>query len=222
MVQDKVSEINYAVKAFSKGTLETNKSGKTALVNEINLMRMIDSDYSVKLEAIYETKNSVYLVLELLEGGEIFKIDNGKLIKSHAKYILYHLLKSLRDLRKNNIIHRDLKPDNIIFKYSDCSILENQIKLVDFGLSAIAEQETYLIHRKCGTPGFIAPEVINMSKNATPDSCINCDIFSVGMIFFFMLTGIIPYDGEDIYDIMKNNKKATIDFNIPELRKLDA
>jgi serine/threonine protein kinase len=219
MVSDKITDVKYAVKAFSKGNLESSKTGKPALVNEINIMRMIESDYSVKLEAVYETKNSVYLVLELLEGGEIFKIDNGKLVQSHAKYILYHLLKSLRDLRKKNIIHRDLKPDNIILKEADCSILDNQIKLVDFGLSAISLQDTYLIHRKCGTPGFIAPEVINMAKTDTADMCENCDIFSVGMIFFFMLTGIIPYDGEDIYEIMKNNKKATINFDIPELKK---
>jgi serine/threonine protein kinase len=219
MVKDKLTETNFAVKAFSKGSLLTNSTGKPALINEINIMRIVDSEYSVKLEAVYETKNSVYLVLELLEGGEIFKIDNGKLVKSHAKYILYHLLKGLRDLRKVNIIHRDLKPDNIIFKFSDCNLLENKIKLVDFGLSAICAKETHLIHRKCGTPGFIAPEVINMPKTATADVCHNCDIFSVGMIFFFMLTGIIPYDGEDIYEIMKNNKKADIDFNIRELKK---
>jgi serine/threonine protein kinase len=219
MVEDKESSVNYAVKAFSKASLEKNSTGKSALVNEINIMRAIESDYSVTLEAVYETKNSVYLVLELLEGGEIFKIDNGKLVKSHAKYILYNLLKALRDLRKKNIMHRDLKPDNIIFKYSDCELLENQIKLVDFGLSAICDESTFLIHRKCGTPGFIAPEVINMKKDHTADMCSNCDIFSVGMIFFFMLTGIIPYDGEDIYEIMKNNKKADINFDIPELKK---
>jgi calcium-dependent protein kinase len=180
---------------------------------------MVESDYHVKLEAVYETKNSVYLVLELLEGGEIFQIEQGKLAKTHAKYILYHLLKGLRDLRKFNVIHRDLKPDNIIFKHKDCNLLENKIKLVDFGLSAISEKETYLINRKCGTPGFIAPEVINMPKTDTADTCQNCDIFSVGMIFFFMLTGIIPYDGEDIYEIMKHNKEGDIDFGIKELKK---
>ena len=160
-------------------------------------------------------------MLELLEGGEIFQIDSGKLVKSHAKYILHQLLKAIRDLKKKNIIHRDLKPDNIIFKLKGGNLLDNEVKLVDFGLSAISEPGTHLIHRKCWTPGFIAPEVINMSKTATADMCINCDIFSVGMIFFFMLTGVIPYDGEDIYEIMKHNKKADIDFTIPELKKID-
>jgi serine/threonine protein kinase len=162
-------------------------------------MRILNSDLSVKLRGVYETQNSIYIVLELLSGGEIFKIDNGKLSKTHSKYIIYHLLKAIRDLRIHNIIHRDLKPDNIIFKHSDCDILENEIKLVDFGLSTFSLEETNMIHRKCGTPGFIAPEVINMSQENTADTCSNCDIFSIGMIFFFMLTGIIPYDGEDIH-----------------------
>jgi len=218
-VTDKVTEEKLAVKAFSKNSITKSKTGKAALVNEIQIMRMIDSDYSVNLIAIYETRNSVYLILELLEGGEIFKIDNGKLSQTHSKYILYHLLKSLRDLRKNNIIHRDLKPDNIVFKKEGCTLLENRIKLVDFGLSTLSLKETVLIHRKCGTPGFIAPEVINMSKESTADICHNCDIFSVGMIFFFTLTGIIPYDGEDIFEIMENNKKAVIDFDVKELKK---
>ncbi len=186
-------------------------------------MRKIEnSPFVVTLHYIYETQNSLYLVLELLSGGEIFKIDNGKLSKQHAKYILYNLIKGIRDLRNHNIIHRDLKPDNIIFKYKDKDVLQNELKIVDFGLSSFTMSDTFLIHRKCGTPGFIAPEVINLQPDHTADRCENCDIFSVGMIFFFMLTGKIPYDGDDIYAIMKKNKAGVIDFNISELNGISS
>lgn len=60
-----------------------------------------------------------------------------------------------------------------------------------------------------------------MSSDDTADACSNCDIFSIGMIFFFMLTGIIPYDGQDIHEIMKNNKKGEINFRIPEIKRLE-
>ena len=169
------------------------------MINEINIMRRIDSSYSVRLEYIYETENSLYLVLELLSGGEIFKIDEGHPSKQHAKFIIYNLLKGVRDLRRSNIIHRDLKPDNIAFKHKGRAVMDNELKIVDFGLGTFALKDTFLVHRKCGTPGFIAPEVIHMRADDTPDICNNCDIFSLGMIFFFMLTGIIPYDGDDIY-----------------------
>lgn len=125
MVKELKTEEKYAVKAFSKAQISNSNTGKPALVNEINIMRILESDLSVKLKGVYETENSIYIVLELLSGGEIFKIDNGKLSSAHSKYILYNLLKAVKDLRTHNIIHRDLKPDNVILKYSDCDILEN-------------------------------------------------------------------------------------------------
>jgi calcium-dependent protein kinase len=215
LVKQKETNIEFAVKAFSKNNVEASSSGRACLVNEITIMRRIDSHYLVSLKYVYETHNSLYLVLELLSGGEIFKIDDGKLNTQHSKFILYNLLKGIRDLRKFNIIHRDLKPDNIIFKYKDRNVMDNELKIVDFGLSSFTHPTTFLVHRKCGTPGFIAPEVIHMQRDQTADMCGNCDIFSVGMIFFFMLTGIIPYDGDDIYQIMHNNKQGTINFKIP-------
>lgn len=78
------------------------------------------------------------------------------------------------------------------------------------------------LFKRCGTPGFVAPEVINANKDDpflrfTPKS----DVFSVGIIFFFMLTGQIPYDGDSFSDILANNKKAFIDFDIPELKTVE-
>lgn len=162
MVKQKETNIEFAVKAFSKNNIEASSTGRACLVNEITIMRKIDSPYLVGLKYVYETHNSLYLVLELLSGGEIFKIDDGQLNTQHAKFILYNLLKGIRDLRKANIIHRDLKPDNIIFKYKDRNVMDNELKIVDFGLSSFTQQTTFLVHRKCGTPGFIAPEVIHM------------------------------------------------------------
>ena len=93
-------------------------------------------------------------------------------------------------------MHRDLKPDNIILKKKDVPIKENLVKLVDFGLATYQDVEEYLFKR-CGTPGFVAPEVINAKKGINVKYSTKCDVFSVGIIFFFMLTGKIPYDGED-------------------------
>lgn len=221
-VREKKTGKLFAVKAFSKESLKATNKGKEALVNEINLMRKVDSDYLVKLEAVYETHNSVYLVQELLEEGPIFYKGLCHVESVHAKYISYQLLKGVRDLRKHNIVHRDLKPDNIILLHQNIGLLENKIKIVDFGLGAISHFSTSLVHRKCGTPGFISPEVLNMKAHTTADSCSNSDIFSVGIIFYFMITGKMPFEGEDVYKIIEKNKSGKIDFLIPELSRVSS
>lgn len=94
------------------------------------------------------------------------------------------------------------------------------IKIVDFGLSTFADEEEYLFKR-CGTPGFVAPEIINADKHDvhlrfSPKS----DVFSAGIIFYFMLTGTIPYDGDTFDEVLQNNKKAVIDFSAPALERV--
>jgi serine/threonine protein kinase len=85
-------------------------------MNEIKMLRLVDSNNCVKFEAVYETENSIYIVLEMLKGGEIFKMKNGALEKEQTKNILYQILLGITDLRKHKIVHRDLKPNNIMFK----------------------------------------------------------------------------------------------------------
>lgn len=96
---------------------------------------------------------------------------------------------------------------------------DNILKLVDFGLATYQDVEEYLFKR-CGTPGFVAPEVINAKRGENVKYTTKCDVFSVGIIFFFMLTGKIPYDGDDFQQVLENNKKATIDFGIKELKNV--
>lgn len=194
-MQEKTTGTKFAVKAFSKESLEASNKGKMALINEINLMRKVGSEYVARLEAVYETQNSVYLVLEYLQGGPIFNSKTCQVEPLHAKFIIYQLLKGVRDLRKQSVIHRDLKPDNIVLQHREVDLFDNKVKIVDLGLGAVSLSSTNLIHRKCGTPGFIAPEIIGMHPEASADSCVNSDVFSVGVIFYFMITKKMPFDG---------------------------
>lgn len=200
-----------AVKAFSKEYLESQPKGKIGLVNELEILRNLDHQNIIEFYEIHESKNSLYIVMELLEGGEVFKLSNGQIDKERCYFIMKSLLEALVYLDSQGIMHRDLKPDNIILKHKDVDIRENVIKLVDFGLSSFIEAEEY-IFRRCGTPGFVAPEVINAKKTGPVKFSAKCDIFSVGVIFCFMLTGVIPYDGDSFSDVLANNKNATINF----------
>jgi serine/threonine protein kinase len=182
-------------------------------------MKAIIHPNIIELVEIHESQNSLYLVMELLEGGEIFNLNQGKLDNESTFLIFKGVLKALVALDKHGIMHRDLKPDNIILKKKGVKMRDNILKLVDFGLATYQDVDEYLFKR-CGTPGFVAPEVINAKRGENVKYNTKCDVFSVGIIFFFMLTGKIPYDGEDFQQVLENNKKAVIDFAIKELKNV--
>lgn len=91
-------------------------------------------------------------------------------------------------------MHRDLKPENMILK-DQKNLEENQLKLVDFGLSSFCDVSEYLFKR-CGTPGYVAPEIINSSSKDNQKFCPKVDIFSAGVIFYILLMGKSPFRGK--------------------------
>jgi calcium-dependent protein kinase len=144
---------------------------------------------------VHESSNSLYLIMELLEGGEICGFNKGKIDAESTYYIMKSILKALVYLEENGIMHRDLKPDNIILQKKDCHIKNNTVKIVDFGLATRCDIKEYL-YKRCGTPGFVAPEVFNCSSENAKYTT-KCDVFSTGAIFFFMLTGKVPFEGNN-------------------------
>jgi serine/threonine protein kinase len=91
-------------------------------------------------------------------------------------------------------MHRDLKPENMILK--DKGDLEsNSLKLVDFGLSSFCDQKEYLFKR-CGTPGYVAPEIINSSSKENTKFTPKVDVFSAGVIFYILMIGKSPFKGK--------------------------
>jgi len=99
-------------------------------------------------------------------------------------------------MHERGIMHRDLKPENIIFKKTNSM----EVVIVDLGLATRANETEYLFVR-CGTPGFVAPEVVNIKDlNVHYDPV--CDIFSVGLIFHILLIGRSPFNGKTYNEIL--------------------
>lgn len=115
-------------------------------------------------------------------------------------------------MHAKGIMHRDLKPENLLFRKQgdwDCVI-------ADFGLAEFCDEPEYLFIR-CGTPGYVAPEVINIKDMTTKYKPI-CDIFSLGLIFFLLLTGKSAFPGKTYNEVLAQNRKGTVPL-IPDLFK---
>lgn len=219
LVEDKESLKKYAVKAFSKEYLLSQSKGKESLINEIELMQELHHEYVMNLYELHESKNSIYLVLELLEGGELFNfITSSKSLSAKDLYrVMKCLLESLAYLDERGIMHRDLKPENMILKTKQ-KLEECTLKLVDFGLATKCDVDEYLFKR-CGTPGYVAPEIINAPSNENVKYTTKCDIFSAGVILFIMICGRSPFDGKSFQEILSQNKKCDINYSNPKLKK---
>lgn len=183
----------YAVKAFSKDYLDGQEKGKEAFINEIFLLKGLDHKNILKLYEIYETENSLYLVLQLVKGGELLqKINQQRFDEKSAGKCLANLLAAVSHMHSRKIIHRDLKPDNILLKSSSC--ISNLI-IADFGLATFLDLK-HQMFKRCGTPGYVAPEILRY-RDGERFYDEKCDIFSCGVIFFILLTGHKLFKGDD-------------------------
>lgn len=219
LVEDKDTKEKFAVKAFSKEYMLSQAKGKESLINEMNVMRQLQHPYIMRLEEVHESKNSVYLVLELLEGGELLGYLSSKSVFNNADVVrvMKCIMEALAHMAEKNIMHRDLKPDNMILKEKN-KLESCTLKLVDFGLATVCDVPEYLFKR-CGTPGFVAPEVINAPSNENIHYTPKCDVFSAGLIFYLLLTDKSPFEGKSFKEILQKNKLCKIDFKIPRLKK---
>eukprot|EP01017_Pseudomicrothorax_dubius_P049167 TRINITY_DN9100_c0_g1_i2.p1 TRINITY_DN9100_c0_g1~~TRINITY_DN9100_c0_g1_i2.p1 ORF type:complete len:619 (-),score=149.59 TRINITY_DN9100_c0_g1_i2:61-1917(-) len=203
LAENKSTRKQFAVKAFEKARLLFNLRGKDSLMNEISVMQALDHPNIIKLYEVYESKSSIYLIMELVLGGEMsINIVNER----DAGLILKKLLVTLVYLHEKRIMHRDIKPENILLKNSDDPM---EMKLADFGLATRLDVDEFLF-TKCGTPGYVAPEVFQHKKYD-----VVCDIFSVGIMFYRMLTGLSPFYAKDHKVILEKNKIGVIDFGLP-------
>ena len=110
------------------------------------------------------------------------------------------LLQGLKEMHAKNVMHRDLKPENILLRKSD----DYDLVIADFGLAEFSNADKYLFVR-CGTPGYVAPEVINISDMSTKYNPI-CDMFSLGLIFHSFLIGRSAFKGTTYNDVLRQNR----------------
>ena len=202
-----------AIKSFNKKKLKDENS-KKKIYNEINLMKNLKHNSIVKILETIETQNYILIIMENVSGGDLLTYvkKRTKLNEKTSKFIYKQLITSLQYIHSKKIIHRDIKLDNILID------LNNNIKLCDFGVGKIYNNINDIYNNindkftdQCGTPAYIAPEILlNKSYNGPP-----VDIWSSGVVLYAMLSGTVPFKSnniKDLHNIIINGSYKKIDF----------
>ncbi|KAJ3679143.1 hypothetical protein LUZ60_017154 [Juncus effusus] len=198
---------NVAIKILDKEKVLRHKMiGQ--IKREISTMKLIKHPNVIRMFEVMASKTKIYIVMELVTGGELFdKIaSRGKLKEDEARKYFQQLINAVDYCHSRGVYHRDLKPENLLLDASGV------LKVSDFGLSALHQQqvrEDGLLHTTCGTPNYVAPEVIN---NKGYDGA-KADLWSCGVVLFVLMAGYLPFEETNLVSLYKKINKA--DFSCP-------
>ncbi|KAG6504587.1 CBL-interacting protein kinase 18-like isoform X1 [Zingiber officinale] len=185
---------------------------------EISVMRLVRHPHIVQLFEVMASKSKIYFVMEYVKGGELFqKVAKGRLREDVARKYFQQLISAVDFCHSRGVYHRDLKPENLLLDENE------NLKVSDFGLSALVDSKRQdgLLHTTCGTPAYVAPEVI---KGMGYDGA-KADIWSCGVILFVFLAGYLPFqfNGSNVMEMYKKIGKGELKYPswfTPDVRKL--
>ncbi|KAH6794394.1 SOS3-interacting protein 3 [Perilla frutescens var. hirtella] len=183
---------------------------------EISVMKMMHHPNIVELHEVMASKSKIYFAMEFVRGGELFaKIAKGRLKEELARSYFQQLISAIDFCHSRCVYHRDLKPENLLLDE------DGNLKVTDFGLSALSDhlRQDGLLHTTCGTPAYVAPEVIG--KKGYDGA--KADIWSCGVILYVLLAGYLPFQDDNIVAMYRRIYRG--DFKCPpwlspEARKL--
>lgn len=203
-----------AVKVVSKSVLSSleqqDDKGRDAaglaygIEREIIIMKLLNHPNVLRLYDVWETSKSLYLILEYVEGGELFDllVEQGPLGEAEAVRYFRQIMMGASYCHALGICHRDLKPENLLLDHN------LNVKLADFGMAAL-ENSDRLLETSCGSPHYAAPEIVSGKHYHGFES----DVWSCGVILFALLTGRLPFDDENIRNLLL--KVQTGGFDMP-------
>ncbi|KAI1715702.1 protein kinase domain-containing protein [Ditylenchus destructor] len=193
-----------AIKCIDKKAL---KGKEESLENEIKVLRKLRHKNIVQLFDTFDEKNYVYLVMELVTGGELFDriVAKGSYTERDASNLIRQVLQAVFFMHENGVVHRDLKPENLLYYNQD---EESKIMISDFGLSKT--EESGVMATACGTPGYVAPEVLQQRPYGKA-----VDVWSIGVIAYILLCGYPPFYDENDANLFAQIIKGEYEFDSP-------
>ncbi|XP_070826994.1 serine/threonine-protein kinase DCLK1-like isoform X2 [Chaetodon trifascialis] len=195
----------YALKIISKDKCR----GKEHMIqSEVSILRRVKHPNIVLLIEEMDTNSELYLVMELVKGGDLFDAitSSNKYTERDASCMLFNLASAIKYLHSLNIVHRDIKPENLlVYEHQDGS---KSLKLGDFGLATVVNGPLYTV---CGTPTYVAPEIV-----AETGYGLKVDIWAAGVITYILLCGFPPFRGGDDQEaLFQQILKGLLDFPAP-------
>lgn len=194
----------FAVKAISKEIVYKSSRGIAAVINEIEIMKKLEHPSLLRLHKVYENTENVFIILDYVEGGDLFRriLKKGKFSEASAAKFMKAMFEGLHYMHSQKIVHRDLKPENLLMSSQDN---DEDFKIGDFGLACICTENQTL---RCGSPGYIAPEILSKKPYS-----FKADIFSAGVILYILLSGRAPFYGKTPNEILIKNQECRIYFH---------
>ncbi|KAL0437159.1 UNVERIFIED_CONTAM: CBL-interacting serine/threonine-protein kinase [Sesamum radiatum] len=195
-----------AIKILDKDKVLKHKMAEQ-IKREIATLKLIKHPNVVQLYEVMASKTKIFIVLEYVTGGELFDkiVNNGRMREDEARKYFQQLINAVDYCHSRGVFHRDLKPENLLLDAA------GNLKISDFGLSALSQQvrDDGLLHTACGTPNYVAPEVLNDRgyDGAT------ADLWSCGVILFVLLAGYLPFDDSNVMNLYR--KISSAEFTCP-------
>ena len=180
-----------AIKSFNKENIK-NEISRKKILYETNLMRKLRHNSITKILETFESEKYIFIIMEYISGGNLqsFVKKRRKLNEKTAKIFYKQIIEGIKYIHSQNIVHRDIKLENILID------LNNNIKICDFGVGIMINKNS-ILHDQCGTPVYMAPEIIkNEGYTGFP-----VDIWSSGIALYIMLSGNVPFNRGKLNDL---------------------
>ncbi|KAL3829028.1 hypothetical protein ACJIZ3_017830 [Penstemon smallii] len=185
-----------AIKVINKSRLKNSATLTNNIKREISIMSKLRHPHIVKLFEVLATRTKIFIVLEFVKGGELYsKVAKSRFGEDLSRKIFQELISAVSFCHARGVYHRDLKPENLLLD-------ENGVlKVSDFGLSALADQVRLdgLLHTFCGTPHYVAPEVL--AKKGYDGA--KFDVWSCGVVLFVLSAGYLPFNDPNLMNLYR-------------------
>lgn len=201
-----------AIKVLDKEKIQKQNMG-AQIKREISIMKMVRNPHVVLLKEVLASRTKIFIVLELVTGGELFDkiVSEGRFNEETARFYFRQLIGGVLYCHSQGVCHRDLKPENLLLDENE------DLKISDFGLSALYDQSNLdetdqsraaLLHTTCGTPNYVAPEVL-ADKGYDGRAA---DVWSIGVILYVLLAGFLPFDEPTMSALFRKIQKAEFSY----------
>ncbi|KAL5704741.1 cAMP-dependent protein kinase [Ranunculus cassubicifolius] len=193
-----------AMKILDRTTIIKHKM-VDQIKREISIMKLVRHPYVVRLHEVLASRTKIYIILEFITGGELFDkiVHHGRLSEAESRRYFHQLIDGVDYCHSKGVYHRDLKPENLLV-----DSLGN-LRISDFGLSALPPQGVSILRTTCGTPNYVAPEVLSHKGY---DGAV-ADVWSCGVILYVLLAGYLPFDEIDLTTLYSKIEKS--EFSCP-------